>query len=200
MKVFDIFQTIFTQANKVSEVKEALEKSDICKYLLDLVSQTTHTLVSGRSIRHGQMGFAVKLSNLIVKCEFYESLQCPGWSEFVEGELATSNTNDEFALGNFSREKPNDDSGDEPMLDNDMQRIMERLSNFIQQQKMRVVETRDNDEDDDDSPNPLTSELTEIVTGGLTTESTDIFSIPSKDCPAPERDTELVVPEDEPLA
>jgi hypothetical protein len=114
----------------VPKIKEALLISEICNYLLELVTQTNHTLASGRAIRHGLMGFVVKLANLIVKSEICESLQCDGWTDFVDGELATSNKNDEFALGNFSREKV-DEEGDEPIIDNDMQSIMERLQNYF---------------------------------------------------------------------
>lgn len=54
---------------------------------------------------------------------------------------------------------------------------------------MRNLISEAQDEEEEAPNNPLTAELTEIVTGGLTTESTDIFSIRTAS-----PDPELTVP------
>jgi hypothetical protein len=82
-----------------------------------LADTADFTFKSERKVRHGYMGFVIKLSNLIRKRVELDNLaDCApeiflnvDWVSFCEGELDTSNKTNAKSLGGHTRSASNDD-------------------------------------------------------------------------------------------
>jgi len=99
---------------------------------------TTVRFASQNTMRHGYMGFAVKLANLIKKkqeadqmttMEGGEEVFNAEWTAFQEGELTRSNNENARNLG--GRPHSNDTEEEETnQFDVNMDRIMQRFNCF----------------------------------------------------------------------
>lgn len=115
-----------------------IKNSNVVKSLLRMGENTRVTFVSQNQMRHGYMGFAIKLSNLIKKkCEAEQMTTMEGgeeiftedWTAYVEGELTKSNTENARNLGG----RPHSNETDEEetnQFDVNMDRIMQRFNCF----------------------------------------------------------------------
>jgi len=89
-------------------------------------------------MRHGYMGFSIKLSNLIKKkaeadnmaqLEGGSDVFSPKWTGYVEGELTSSNTTNARNLGGRPTSNETDDE-ETTNFDVNMDRIMQRFNVF----------------------------------------------------------------------
>lgn len=105
-------------------------------------------------MRHGYMGFVVKLSNLIKKKMEADQLHTleggdevfnTDWNSFMEGELTRSNNENARNLG--GRPHSNDTEEDETnQFDVNMDRIMQRFNCFNSIMQNSTTEDEKNDE------------------------------------------------------
>jgi len=129
-------------------------------------AEASFKMNSERLIRNGYMGLVVSVSNKLIKkfkgtaskpedTTVVEYLDNVGeeWRAFVDDELANSNANDNKTLGGST--KPDDGGsadGDDPHnIDDQMEKIMQRFSNFNQMLTSGSNEQDDDDDDGDDA-------------------------------------------------
>jgi hypothetical protein len=163
LKVINMCDEILENCESEEFKKEFLEGSGIGKALVAMGAEASFKMNSERLIRNGYMGLVVSVSNKLVKrfkgttnkpedATVVEYLDNVGeeWRAFVDDELANSNTNDNKTLGGST--KPDDggsEGGDDPNnIDDQMEKIMQRFSNFNQ---MLTNNSNDNEDDDDDA-------------------------------------------------
>lgn len=147
LKVITMCEEILENCENEEFKKDFLEGSGIGKSLVAMGAEASFKMNSERLIRNGYMGLVVSVSNKLVKrfkgttnkpedATVVEYLDNVGeeWRAFVDDELANSNTNDNKTLGGST--KPDDggseggDDHDPNNIDDQMEKIMQRFSNF----------------------------------------------------------------------
>lgn len=129
---------------------------------------------TGRTIRNGYMALVVSISNKLVKkfkgtgaagtedqivVDYLDNVG-EEWRAFVDDELANSNTNNNKTLGGST--KPDDGDGensgnDDPNYDDQMEKIMQRFTNFNQILSQGSNDAEENDDSDENEQTPDTA-------------------------------------------
>lgn len=160
--------------------KDFLEGSGIGKSIVAMGAEASFKMNSERLIRNGYMGLVVSVSNKLQKrfkgtttkpedATIVEYLDNVGeeWRAFVDDELANSNANDAKTLGGSSKpDEGGSDNGDDPNnIDDQMEKIMQRFSNFNQMLTSGSKNDDDGDDDDDfgDDAEDATIAFDEII-------------------------------------
>jgi hypothetical protein len=126
-------------------------------------------MITGRLIRNGFMALVVSISNKLIKkfkgngtagsedATIIEYLDNVGeeWRAFVDDELANSNTNNNKTLGGSTKIDDGENSnGDDPNYDDQMEKIMQRFTNFNQILSQGSNDTEENDDSDENEETP----------------------------------------------
>lgn len=121
IKTHQIFEDILESDTLTPSSRLALIKSSgVIQVCVRMGDNTTVRFASQNTMRHGYMGFAIKLSNLIKKkqeadllkeLEGGEDVFNSDWTNFVDGELTKSNAENARNLG--GRPQSNDTEDDE---------------------------------------------------------------------------------------
>jgi hypothetical protein len=150
LKVINISDEILDNCENEGFKKAFLDGSGIGKALVDMATEASYTMTTGRQIRNGYMALVVSISNKLVKkfkgtgttgtgttgtedATVVEYLDNVGeeWRAFVDDELANSNTNNNKTLGGSTKIDDGENSnGDDPNYDDQMEKIMQRFTNF----------------------------------------------------------------------
>lgn len=164
LKVMTMCDEILENCDNEAFKKDFLESSAIGKALVAMGAEASFKMNSERLIRNGYMGLVVNVSNKLVK-KFKGSTNKPEdatvveyldnvgeeWRAFVDDELANSNTNDNKTLGGST--KPDDggsEGGDDPNnIDDQMEKIMQRFSNFNSMLTSGTNDADGSEEDED---------------------------------------------------
>jgi len=172
LKVISICDEILDNCEDEAFKKAFLTSSGIAKALVVMAQEASFKMNTGRMIRNGYMALVVKVSNKLVKkfkgngtnvpedATVVEYLDNVGeeWRAFVDDELANSNTNNNKTLGGSTKVDDGENSGgDDPNYDDQMEKIMQRFTNFNQ---ILSQGSNDNEENDDSDENDDTTEGT----------------------------------------
>ena len=166
LKVITMCDEVLENCGDEQFKKDFLESSGIAKSIVAMGAEASFKMNSERLIRNGYMGLVVSVSNKLIKkfkgtaskpedATVVEYLDNVGeeWRAFVDDELANSNANDNKTLGGST--KPDDGGsadGDDPHnIDDQMEKIMQRFSNFNQMLTSGSNEQDDDDDDGDDA-------------------------------------------------
>jgi len=166
LKVIAMCDEVLENCGDEQFKKDFLESSGIAKSIVAMGAEASFKMNSERLIRNGYMGLVVSVSNKLIKkfkgtaskpedATVVEYLDNVGeeWRAFVDDELANSNANDNKTLGGST--KPDDGGsadGDDPHnIDDQMEKIMQRFSNFNQMLTSGSNEQDDDDDDGDDA-------------------------------------------------
>ena len=77
------------------------------------------------------------------------------WRAFVDDELANSNTNNNKTLGGSTKIDDGENSnGDDPNYDDQMEKIMQRFTNFNQILSQGSNDTEENEDSDENEETP----------------------------------------------
>jgi hypothetical protein len=172
LKVMDISKEILENCESTEFKKAFLNGSGIGKALVDMAAQASYDMNTGRQIRNGFMALVVSISNNLVKkfkgngtagtedATVVEYLDNVGeeWRAFVDDELASSNTNNNKTLGGSTKIDDGENSnGDDPNYDDQMEKIMQRFTNFNQILSQGSNDTEENDDSDENEDTPDTA-------------------------------------------
>ena len=172
LKVINICDEILDNCESESFKKAFLNGSGIGKALVDMAVDANYTMTTGRLIRNGYMALVVSISNKLVKkfkgtvnpgtedATVVEYLDNVGeeWRAFVDDELANSNTNNNKTLGGSTKIDDGENSnGDDPNYDDQMEKIMQRFTNFNQILSQGSNDTEENEDSDENEENPDTA-------------------------------------------
>ena len=160
LKTQQIFEDLLESESLTKEEKFNLIKSSGVVSKLITMSETPKvTFISEKQMRHGYMGFAIKLSNLIKKkgeadqlstMEGSDEIFNNEWTQYVEGELTRSNNENARNLG--GRPHSNDTEEEETnQFDVNMDRIMQRFNCF---NSIMQNSTSEDDKNDDINDEP----------------------------------------------
>jgi len=183
LKVMNICTEIIENNTNAEFRKQFFIKSGIAKACTDMAEHATIKMESGREIRNGYMGLVISVANKLQKkyetdaekpdeedpivTEYVESAG-EEWRAFVDGELKTSNENNNKMLGKCNRAMSESENEDSSSYDVQMEKIMARFSNFNQILSNNSGNDDDDDEDEDDYPKidaDPTSKTDEDLTG-----------------------------------
>jgi hypothetical protein len=154
-----------------------------------------HTLESGRHIRSGFMGLVIAVSTKLqtrydpvdkekpedtVAREYLDTCG-EEWRQFVDDEYKRSTENNNKTLGGCSTKQSDNENEEEGGYDVQMEKIMQRFTNFNQ----ILSQTSGNDEDDDDDEDGEveTDNTNGKEEGGGTTETFEGYGGSSSDSP-----------------
>jgi hypothetical protein len=172
LKVISISDEVLDNCESESFKKAFLNGSGIGKALVDMAVDANYTMTTGRLIRNGYMALVVSISNKLVKkfkgtvnpgtedATVVEYLDNVGeeWRAFVDDELANSNTNNNKTLGGSTKIDDGENSnGDDPNYDDQMEKIMQRFTNFNQILSQGSNDTEENEDSDENEENPDTA-------------------------------------------
>lgn len=147
LKVIAISDEILDNCEVETFKKEFLTGSGIAKSLIDMAAVAQYDMNTGRTIRNGYMALVVSISNKLVKkfkgtgtqgtedsivVEYLDNVG-EEWRAFVDDELAASNTNNNKTLGGSTKiddGEGENSGGDDPNYDDQMEKIMQRFTNF----------------------------------------------------------------------
>lgn len=147
LKVIAISDEILDNCEVETFKKEFLTGSGIAKSLVDMAAVAQYDMNTGRTIRNGYMALVVSISNKLVKkfkgtgtqgtedsivVEYLDNVG-EEWRAFVDDELAASNTNNNKTLGGSTKiddGEGENSGGDDPNYDDQMEKIMQRFTNF----------------------------------------------------------------------
>jgi len=130
---------------------EVLEKSNLISNIVRLASEGQFNFESDRKIRHGYMGFVIKLANMVKSVHDTDDLNSvdgakeifeDDWVRFVAGELTSSNEVNSRSLGNKPKMFMEEEDSN---FEVDMEKVMSRFNSFNS-----IVSQSSNDEDEDD--------------------------------------------------
>ena len=169
LKVISISDEVLDNCEVESFKKAFLNGSGIAKSLIDMAVVAQYDMNTGRYIRNGYMALVVSISNKLVKkfkgtgtvgtedASVVEYLDAVGeeWRAFVDDELANSNTNNNKTLGGSTKIDDGENSGgDDPNYDDQMEKIMQRFTNFNQILSQGSNDTEENDDSDENEETP----------------------------------------------
>lgn len=165
LKVLMIYEEIFESTQTSLYRKLLLENSKIAETLIHLAKEVNYTHESERHFRHGYMAAVIKLGNFLQKNydkddmkEYLDSLG-DDWTEFANGELKKSNEINGRSLGGHQpRSSPGEDVDEENHYEVNMEKIMQRFSNF----NSLVASNSKEDDDDDYEDNKQDNDLKKI--------------------------------------
>ena len=159
LKVINMFTEVIENSENQEFRKEFLESSGIGRAVVEMSDKSTYTMESDRSIRSGYMGLVISVSNKLqarynsddkekpedaVVIEYLDSCG-EEWRQFVDDEFKKSNENNNKTLGGCST-KQSEDEDDTGGYDVQMEKIMQRFTNFNQ----ILSQTSGNDDEDDE--------------------------------------------------
>lgn len=158
LKVMSLVDEIFDHCENAQFKTKFMNVSGIGKALVGMAEQAEFEMSSGRKIRNGFMGLVVQVSNKLQKkytktettnedATVVEYLDSVGeeWKAFVDGELKTSNEDNNKTLGGTTKTPEEDEDN---TYDVQMEKIMARFTNF--NQILTNQSTNDDDDEDDD--------------------------------------------------
>lgn len=119
-----------------------------------------YTHESSKKFRHGYMAAVIKLGQLIKKYKDDEEISKflqEEWTAFEEGELARSVEVNQRSLGGQQPKQANDDDDDSNSYEMNMEKIMQRFSNFN-----TLVSQHSNTDDDDDEEEKKNNDFASI--------------------------------------
>jgi len=160
LKTQQIFEDLLeSEALSKEEKFTLLKTSGVVGKLITMSETPKVTFISEKQMRHGYMGFAIKLSNLIKKkfeaeqmstVEGSDDVFNSEWTHYVEGELTRSNNENARNLG--GRPHSNDTEEEETnQFDVNMDRIMQRFNCF---NSIMQNSTSEDDKNDDITEEP----------------------------------------------
>jgi len=131
---------------------------------------------STRKIRNGYMALVISVSTKIqtnydnkdqVVNDYIENVGGEEWKNFVDNELAKSNENNNKTLGGCTRNPNNDDNdeGGEGSYDVQMEKIMQRFTNFNQILSETAGQDDDDDDEDEDTQEYIKGDMAEEEDG-----------------------------------
>lgn len=171
LKVIAISDEILDNCEVETFKKEFLTGSGIAKSLVDMAAVAQYDMNTGRTIRNGYMALVVSISNKLVKkfkgtgtqgtedsivVEYLDNVG-EEWRAFVDDELAASNTNNNKTLGGSTKiddGEGENSGGDDPNYDDQMEKIMQRFTNFNQILSQGSNDTEENDDSDENEETP----------------------------------------------
>ena len=160
LKTQQIFEDLLeSEALSKEEKFNLIKASGVVGKLVTMSETPKVTFTSEKQMRHGYMGFAIKLSNLIKKkgeagqlstVEGSDEVFTSDWTQYVEGELQRSNNENARNLG--GRPHSNDTEEEETnQFDVNMDRIMQRFNCF---NSIMQNSTSEDDKNDDINDEP----------------------------------------------
>jgi hypothetical protein len=164
LKVINICDEILDNCDNDAFRRAFLNGSGIGKAMVEMASNASFDMNTGRHIRNGYMALVVSVSNKLVKkfkgtgnpntedANVVEYLEKIGeeWRDFVDNELAASNANNNKTLGGSTKIDDGENSnGDDPNYDDQMEKIMQRFTNFNQILSQGSNDTEENDDSDE---------------------------------------------------
>lgn len=155
LKTQQIFEDLMESETLQPATRLALIKNaGVVAACVRMGDNTTVRFTSQNTMRHGYMGFAIKLANLIKKkqeadqmstMEGGEEVFNAEWTAFMEGELTRSNNENARNLG--GRPHSNDTEEEETnQFDVNMDRIMQRFNCFNSIMQNSTTEDEKNDD------------------------------------------------------
>lgn len=160
LKATQIFENVLNcDTVEAQEKLLFLQEGDVTACLVRMAQTPEVKFTSGNIIRNGFMGFVTQLANLIItaKSKDLESLEGASavftdeWTEYVNGELESSNERNRRNLG--GRPSSTTDEDDETnQFDVNMENIMKRFKSFsaVMQNNSSTDDDDEKDEEDDD--------------------------------------------------
>lgn len=165
LKVVALFNEVIDNCENNEFRKQFLESSGVGKALVEMGDNAQYAMGSTRTIRNGYMNLVITIANKLQKKynengagsanedqTVYQYLDSVGeeWRVFVDKELAQSNENNQKTLGGCTTRKddPDDDNENENNYDSQMEKIMQRFTNF--NQILSQGSSNDDEEDDED--------------------------------------------------
>jgi len=165
LKVINICTEVIENSDNAEFRKQFLTSSGIAKALVEMSEKAFIQMESERQIRNGYMALVVSVSNKLQnRYTEHEKLEDEvvkeyidetgeEWRAFVDGELKSSNENNNKTLGgcttrnNMSEENEEENSN----YDVQMEKIMARFTNFNQILSQNSGNDDDDDDDDEDT-------------------------------------------------
>lgn len=134
-----------------------------------MAEQLNFEYKSERVLRNGNMGFVIKLANLIKRRAEVdhltdlvpEQLNSTEWRLFINGELDKSNTNNNKSLGGHSRSQPDEEEEEETPIDVNMERIMARFNTYSQMMSQNSYSRTADDDDNEEFEDVVTDDKEE---------------------------------------
>lgn len=167
LKVMNIFNDVLDNCENVNFKKDFLTSSGIGPALVEMSETASFTMESERNIRNGYMALVVHISNKLQKkvdqtatdktpditvSDYLESVG-EDWRAFVDNELKRSNENNNKTLGGSTTRNIEDD--DEKMEENNydvqMEKIMQRFTNFNRILSQNSATDEEDDDEDEDT-------------------------------------------------
>lgn len=164
LKVINMFTEVIENSENQEFRKEFLESSGIGRAVVEMSEKAIYTLESERQIRSGYMGLIISVSNKLmtrynsddkekpedtVVIEYLDSCG-EEWRQFVDDEFKKSNENNNKTLGGCSTKQSDDQDDDTGGYDVQMEKIMQRFTNFNQILSQTSGNDDDDEEDEDD--------------------------------------------------
>lgn len=177
LKVINICNEVISGSHESAFRAQFLEKSGIAKAFVEMSQTASYELESSRTIRNGYMALVISVATKLqarydgtdenkdqVVADYLDEAGGEEWRAFVDDELKKSNENNNKTLGGCTRNSASEDNdeGENSNYDVQMEKIMQRFSNFNQ----ILSETSGQDDDDDDED----EEQNEYIKGEINDE------------------------------
>jgi len=184
LKVMNIFNDVLENCENVQFKKDFLVSSGIGKAIVEMSEKASFTMESERLIRNGYMALVINIANKLQKkfdgsgnaekteditvSDYLESVG-EEWRAFVDSELKKSNENNNKTLGGSTTKNmdEDDDKADEN-YDVQMEKIMQRFTNFNRILSQNSATDDDDEEEDEDTQEEESKNFDEDDDGGKT--------------------------------
>ena len=167
LKVMNIFNDVLENCENVQFKKNFLTSSGIGKAIVEMSEKAVFTMESERQIRNGFMALVINIANKLQKkfdgsgsaekteditvTDYLESVG-EEWRAFVDTELKKSNENNNKTLGgSTTRNMDDEDDKADETYDVQMEKIMQRFTNFNRILSQNSATDDDDEEDEDDT-------------------------------------------------
>lgn len=176
LKVINICNEVITNSTNAVFRKQFLDKSGITKTFVQMSEKASVPMESERNIRNGYMALVISVSTKLqtkydgaddnkdtVVTDYIDAEGGEEWRQFVDDELKRSNENNNKTLGGCTRNNMSEDNdeGGEGSYDVQMEKIMQRFTNFNQILSEGAGNDDDDDDDDEDTQEYIKGEIGE---------------------------------------
>lgn len=161
LKVINLCNDVISNTNNPAFRKQFLERSGIAHAFVQMSENASVKMESNRDIRNGYMALVIEVTKKLqnkyegsdenkdtVIADYLDKIGGEEWRAYIDDEYKKSSENNNKTLGGCTRNnmsEDNDENG-ESSYDVQMEKIMQRFSNFNQ----ILSEQNGNDDDDDD--------------------------------------------------
>lgn len=166
LKVINLCNEVISNTSNPAFRKQFLEKSGIAKAFVQMAGNAHVKMDSIREIRNGYMALVIEVTKKLqakyesneenkdtVIIEYIDAVGGEEWRAFIDDEYKKSTENNNKTLGGCTRNnmsEDNDENG-ESSYDVQMEKIMQRFSNFNQ---ILSEQSGNDDDEEDEDENP----------------------------------------------